>query len=185
MGVDGEGNALVVWSRYDGLRYNVYANRFSIDAGTWVSAALIEASLGNAYAPRIAVNSAGYAVALWVQADTSTQNAWANTFTPDTGWATATKLEFDDTGEVYPDMDVAIDQTGNSVVVWTQAMGNINLVTARYSMDAGWSDAGVAESLAYQVDGPKVAFRSDGSWVLVWSQSDGTGDRIWASFCSR
>jgi hypothetical protein len=78
--VDGAGNAVAVWSQWDGTRYKVWANRYEAGTG-WGSAVLIETdNSGNAGYPQVAVDAAGNAVAVWSQSDGTQTNIWANRF---------------------------------------------------------------------------------------------------------
>ncbi len=67
LAADGAGNMVAVWYQHDGARYNIWANRFIPGAG-WGSAALIETDdAGNAFNPKVAVDSGGNATAIWHQ----------------------------------------------------------------------------------------------------------------------
>lgn len=75
---DTSGNALVVWQQFDGTRYNIWSNRYTIGTG-WGAAALIEAdNAGHAWYPQIVFDINGNALAVWSQFDGTYYNVWAN-----------------------------------------------------------------------------------------------------------
>ncbi len=76
---DSSGNAIAVWRQDDGVRDNIWANRFN--GSSWGSAALIEAdNAGDGWSPQIAFDSSGNAIAVWHQSDGTRDNIWANRF---------------------------------------------------------------------------------------------------------
>lgn len=80
--IDADGNALAVWPQSDGLRNNMWANRYTAGCG-WGTAQLIETdNAGGAFSPQIAVNADGNAIAVWHQSDGTRLNIWANRYTP-------------------------------------------------------------------------------------------------------
>jgi len=78
--IDANGNAVAVWSQYDGTRLNIWANRYVAGTG-WGTAALIETdNAGAAVLPRVAMDANGNAIAVWVQFDGTRNNVWANRY---------------------------------------------------------------------------------------------------------
>ena len=78
--VDPNGNAVAVWTQFDGTRPNIWANRFTPSAG-WGAAELIETDdAAGASCARVAVDPNGNAVAVWEQDDGTRFNIWANRF---------------------------------------------------------------------------------------------------------
>ena len=77
--VNSAGNAFSVWIRNDGTSNNVWANRFTNSAG-WGTAELIDSDVNHAFSPRLAVDAAGNALAIWTQFDGTRYNIWANRF---------------------------------------------------------------------------------------------------------
>src|SRR3972149_5294629 len=103
---DASGNAVAVWWQFDGVRVNIWANRFVPGVG-WGTAALLETdNAGNAAYPQVAVDPSGNAVAVWMQSDGFRYNIWANRFVPGVGWGTAALIEMDNAGgALYPPLD--------------------------------------------------------------------------------
>ena len=77
--VDDAGNAVVVWTQFDGYRYSVYANEYDVASG-WGGSEIIEEFTGQAEQPWVATGGAGTSIAVWLQYDGLMQRACANTF---------------------------------------------------------------------------------------------------------
>lgn len=82
--IDASGNALAVWTQFDGTRNSIWANRFIAGTGTgtgWGAVSLIETdNAGDAYSPQIAIDANGNALAVWHQSDGTRFNIWANRY---------------------------------------------------------------------------------------------------------
>jgi hypothetical protein len=75
--MDGSGNAVAVFSQYDGGNDRVRANRWN--GSTWSGAAQIDAGGGNgADAPQVAMDGSGNAVAVFSQSDGVNSRVYAN-----------------------------------------------------------------------------------------------------------
>ena len=78
--VDDGGNAVAVWHQDDGIRDNIWSNRYVAGTG-WSSPELIEAdNAGDACYPQVAVDDGGNAVAVWRQFDGTLYNIWSNRY---------------------------------------------------------------------------------------------------------
>jgi hypothetical protein len=179
--LDASGNALAVWSQNDGVRNNIMANRYVAGSG-WGTAELIESDdSGGASSPDIAIDSDGNALAVWTQWDGSTQPLWANRYVPGTGWGTAEQIDSSG-GDAYS-QQIAFDADGNALVVWYQDTGSVsNILANRYAVGAGWGSYELIETddAGHAAD-PQLAIDGNGKAMVVWQQSDGSVDHIWAN----
>lgn len=181
--VDGSGNAIVVWQQSDGVRTNIWANRYMAATDTWDIAQIIETdNAGDASGAQVAMESAGNAVAVWHQSDGSRTNIWANRYSPGTGWGVAQLIEVDNAGDADA-VQVGIDSNGNAMAVWEQFDGaRFNIWANRYAAGTGW---GLAQLLETDNTGhavsPEIVVDASGNAVAVWSQFDGTRFNIWAN----
>ena len=179
---DPSGNAIAVWSQFDGIRDNIWANRYVAVTG-WAGPGLIETdNTGNAQFPQIALDPSGNALAVWYQSDGTRYNIWANRYVSGTVWATAGLIETDNIGDAT-NPQIAFDPSGNAMAVWYQSDGIRNNIWAnRYVSGTGWAAAGLIETdnlgNAYL---PQIAFDPSGHALAVWFQSDGTLNNIWAN----
>ncbi len=181
--VDGSGNALAVWFQSDGIRDNIWSNRYTAGTG-WGSSQLIETdNAGDAGEPAIAVDGSGNALAVWFQSDGIRDNIWSNRYTAGSGWGTPQLLETDDQGNAFQPQ-IAIDGNGNALAVWKQWDGLIvyNIWSNRYTAGTGWGSAQLIETdSAGSAGNPQIAFDGSGNALAVWKQSDGTRDNIWSN----
>jgi hypothetical protein len=114
---DAAGNALLVWSQYDGMHNSVLANRYLRGLG-WGSAQLLEThDVGAARVPRVAVDARGHAVAVWEQHDGTGSRIAARRYRVGRGWGEATFLDTlcPGVGE-QPQVSVGVD--GQVVALW-------------------------------------------------------------------
>ncbi len=182
--IDSAGNAIVVWHQNNGAESSIWVNRFEVGTrsapGGWGVAEII----GSGTTPHVAVDSTGNGIAVWEQSDDIEDNISANRFIagPGGGWGTATLIEMN-TGQTA-DPRVAIDSTGNAIVVWHQNDGTAtNVWVNRFEIGTGsvpgeWRTAEMIGTGTV----PQVAIDSAGNAVAVWQQFDGTQTNIWANW---
>ena len=172
--VDAAGNAIAVWHQLDGVRWNVWSNRYVVGT-SWGTALLIETdNSGGAYDPQVSLDSAGNAIAAWYQSDGVRNNIWSNRYVVGTGWGTAQLIETDNIGAAY-NPQVSVDSAGNAIAVWFQSDGTrYNIWSNRYVLGTGWGSAQLVET-----DNSRDAFSSQvsadraGNAIAIWVQSDG------------
>jgi len=174
--VNPDGDAMSVWHQGDGMRKNIWANRFA-SVGGWQTAELIESENGgDAKNPQVAVDANGNAIAVWQQNDGMDNYAAANRYTPGGGWGT--DLSIDNAPGVSSRPQVASDAAGNAIAVWP----GIGVRANRYAQGVGW---GTAEDIRSDMTGglgaPEVAVSPDGHAIAVWPQTDGTRANLWAN----
>ena len=173
------GIAMAVWYQSDGTRYNIWTNRF--DGTNWGAAEMIESdNAGGAFLPQIAMNETGIAMAVWYQSDGTRDNIWANRF-DGTNWGSAEMIEIENAGYAqYP--QIAMDKTGDAMAVWHQSDGTRYNIWANRFDGTNW---GTAELIETDNAGgalfPQIAMGENGDAMVVWYQSDGTRDNIWAN----
>ncbi len=159
---DNTDNAIAIWQRYDGTSTGVYANRLTAGS-TWGTPTLISNSTSTAaFAPEIAVNINGTAMAVWYEDNNGTDNAYARRFVPNTGWDAIQSIE---SGilNAYA-VRVAIDDSGTAISLWRQP----DLYYSRYVPGTGWS---TAQTIATgSLDTPSVVMNGEGKAVAVWNQ---------------
>lgn len=149
---------------------------------SWQTEQSIESSGGDALVPQIAFDSNGNALAVWHQRTGTYDNIYANTFSPDNGWGTAELIESDDSGHAK-NPQIAFDQSGNAITVWSQSDGTRqNILAKPYTAESGW---GTAELIESDDNGhalsPQIAIDANGNAIAVWHQFDGSRYNILAN----
>lgn len=181
--VDASGNAIAVWHQFDGARTNIYANRYTVDSG-WGTVTLIETDNAEyAAEPRVGVDASGNATAVWVQHDGTRFNVYANRYDIGTdSWGAVALIETNNAG-VAAKPQVAVDTSGNAMVVWWQYDGaRYNTWANRSTAGAGWGAVSLIETgSAGDAVAPQIAVDASGNAMAVWAQSDGTQDNIYAN----
>ena len=176
---DSAGNAIAVWYQSDGTYNSIYANRYVAGTG-WGAAAIIDAGPNNAWNPQVSFDSAGNAIAVWMQSDGTYYRIYANRYVAGTGWGAVAAIETNLTNADSP--QVSFDSAGNAIAVWYQSDGTHGRIYAnRYVAGTGWGAAAIIDAGPNNALHPQVSFDRAGNAIAVWDQSDGTYDRIYAN----
>ncbi len=181
--VDSNGYATAVWKQpqFNGAPDSVYSSRYVPGVG-WGEVQLVETDeSGRAWYPKVAVDPGGTVVAVWYQFDGSNYNIWANHYVPGFGWSMPQAID-NVSGSAYRPQ-VAVDDSGNAIVVWYQYDGSrFNIYSNRYVSGTGWEGAQLIETDdTGDASYPQVAMDGNGTAVVVWSQFDGTRNSIWSN----
>jgi hypothetical protein len=168
----GAGLATAVWDQSYGTGYGVWARSFTPATG-WAPAVRLEANtIESAVAPRVAMDTAGNALVVWLQRDGTYYSIWANHFTVGSGWDGTVQLDGGGLGSMA-DLRVAMDAAGHGVAVWIQ-QGPLTwpVHAAQYQPGAGWSSAVEVMGDAGWID---LALNTSGAGMLVVSAADVVG----------
>jgi hypothetical protein len=164
---DALGNELAVWEQFDGMRYNIWANRKVTGSG-WGVAQLIETdNAGDAFNPRVAMDSQGNAVAVWQQSDGVHTRIGANRYMVGTGWSTAVWIDAHNANDAHTPQ-VSFDTRGNAVAVWQQQGKRTSIHANRLVAGAGWDSATQIENGSGYASAPQVATDRSGGVLVVW-----------------
>jgi uncharacterized protein YbdZ (MbtH family) len=120
--------------------------------------------------------------AVWIQYDGVRYSIWANRYAVGSGWSVAQLIETDDSGSAY-DPQVAADDQGNAIVVWSQSDDTRHDIwTNRYVVGSGWDGAQLVEVYdSGDARYPQVAADDQGNAVAVWHQFDGARYNIYSN----
>jgi hypothetical protein len=184
--VDGNSNAVIVWTQFDGAHNNVWSSRYVASRGQWDEAVLIESIDGEASSPSIAMDPSGNAQAGWQQAqpNASISSVWGARYTPTPGatlaqsWAPAKLLEHDDHGSAFVPR-LAFDRQGVGTAVWYQSDGtHFGIRFNRYDVGR-WTEPTLIEGAAGAAIGGDIAFDRNGNATAVWY--DWHDGNVWAN----
>lgn len=135
--------------------------------------------------PSVAVNAQGHAFAVWVHADGAADAVWFSRYVPEQGWEAADSIPTGMKG-VAGEPQVALDEQGDALVVWTQFDGSRRALWAsRLVAGLAWSaPERIGADRLTDVDSPRLAIDARGGAMVVWRQFDASVSRnIWASRC--
>ena len=120
---DPDGNAVVLWTQEDyPLPEEIWVNYFSPRRG-WSGPELFERRESELWHPKIAFDSEGNGLAVWVDNGSETVSVWAKHFDAASGWGSAELVEND-----VNSPDIAIGPFGEALVV-----------LRHYDLDGGFS----------------------------------------------
>jgi len=157
LAVDSAGNAIVVWYQAGGI----YANRFLTGSG-WEGPVLV--SPVGTFIPAtpvgMAMNPSGQAIVTWQSTISGIGRIYAVRYNPVSGWGSAEQIDI--TYDLFS-LDVAIDNSGNSLIVWRDGR---TIKAKFYSVVSGWkSTEGIDEVSGSR---PRAVMDSAGLAVVVW-----------------
>ena len=180
--VEDSGIAMAVWQQVDaaGAAMSIWANRYTPAAG-WGTPVLIETFSGSdAFAPQIAIDGSGNALAVWQQADLTATvlSIWANRYDAATNtWGAASVIG----AGMQP--QIVADNNGNALAVWNLYNGTGSVWANRYTAGTGWGTAARVETGNTSSAGPpQIAIDASGNALAVWDRFDGgSRNNIWAN----
>jgi hypothetical protein len=179
--LDSSGNAIAVWSQYNGSVNDIYSNRF--DGNDWGTAEPIETGAGSASSrPQVAFDSSGNAIAVWRQNESGGFSIWANRFDGN-DWGIAELIETSAGGAEFP--QIAVSSNGNAIAVWQQEDSSgdpVNIWANHFDVNRsggpGWGTAELIETNDDDALEAQVGIDGNGHAIAVWRQSDGSGGNV-------
>ncbi len=180
--LDPNGNGVVVWAHYNNFgNQNVSAGAFIHGRG-WERVGLLEHDdTGVASKPKVDVDAAGDAVAIWLQSDGIRYSIWASSMPSGGTWSGAAPVErtdYDASGA-----SLAADAAGDAVAVWGQDVGGRSDVWAsRTTLGGKWQAPELIETdNAWYAGEADVGIDAGGNAVAVWKQSDQLTWNVWGN----
>jgi len=204
--VDGQGNAIAVWSRFDGTNFIMQAAARAAASrrrrryftpkrgGSFGAPQDLSAAGQDAFNPQVAFDGQGNAIAVWHRLDAGTNTivqaaarAAASRrrrryFTPKRGGSFGAPQDLSAAGQSASFSEVAVDGRGNAIAVWRRFDGTNTIVQAAVRAAGGSFGAPQDLSAAGQKAGfPEVAVDGQGNAIAVWQRFDGTNFIVQAS----
>lgn len=194
--LDPTGNGFVIWEQApaqpdpgNDTSTSVWISRYA--GGVFGAAQAIESyTAGNSDSGHVALNALGNGVASWRQVRLPNLEVWTRTY--DNGvWGTPTLVSSSTGIPFYQVPEVAIDNAGNSVVVWSQtaASGAYNARISRHRAgQASWDTPVPLETDNLSQGGagtfdvsPEVRMDLAGNALVIWRKTAANGlVNIWS-----
>ncbi len=180
--VDSSDRELAIWTQSDGTRDDLWSSGHQDDSDWSTPDNIDSEELGDTLlVADAAYDGANHLTVVWQQEDGTTRNQWSNRHHPINGWGTATKIETEDLGDTRR-AQLVIDSFGHITVVWRQQdTTRFNQWTNRYVQGVGWGTAETIETLDGDVQARTMLIDARGRVTVLWPQSDGTIDDLWAA----
>jgi len=177
--VDRDGNALAAWvqNELSPVTTTLWARRYAAGSG-WGAPERIGPEAGGSGGPGVAADGAGSWFVVWAQQEGSVggislgTRAWTRRYDSLGGWASPAPL--DNTGALYVrDPEVAVDNAGNAVAVWSRTAfiaGLDHIWSSRYRAGDGWSAAVRVDSDdTTGAWSPSLVLDATGNAMAVWA----------------
>ena len=145
----------------------------------WV--AILSDAAGGASTPRVVVDAAGRALAVWQQITPSGQDVWASRYLPASGWSAPTLLDNSNGG--VRELQITMHRTsGRAMVAWQQitSASGYDLWARPFDPGTGWGTAATVENAPGALGYSSIGMDADGNAMAVWSQLDGRFS-VWAN----
>ena len=170
--VDGQGNAIAVWSRFDGTNFIVQAAARAA-GGSFGAPQDLSAAGQGAFNPQVAFDGQGNAIAVWHRFDGT--NTIVQAAARAAGGSFGAPQDLSAAGQKASFPEVAVDGQGNAIAVWRRFDGTNFIVQAAARAAGGSFGAPQDLSAAGQKAGfPEVAVDGQGNAIVVWQRFDGT-----------
>ncbi len=178
--IDGSGNALAVWTRFDGTNERIQAS-YRPRWDEFEAAETISEGGQGASQPQVALDSKGNALAVWTRSDGSNLRVQA-AFRPRWDEFEAAETVSDGGSDAF-EPQVAFDPERHAVAIWTQSNGTNTLITAAFK--SRWGDFRTPETVSdagQDAFEPQLTIDHKGNVVAVWTRSDGANLRVQSAF---
>ncbi len=173
---NGQGNFVVVWEDERNGNYDIYGQRYNPEGAAVNGNFKINTDSGDGVqaAPAVAINSSGRFIVVWQdKRDGSQYDIYGQRYLSDGNPAGDNFKVNTDSGDAYQGTpSIAIDSTGNFVVVWVDGRNGMSeLYGQLYAPDGNPMGANFqinADSGYAQQTEPSVAADQQGNFVVVW-----------------
>ncbi|HWO83999.1 MAG TPA: glycosyl hydrolase [Solirubrobacterales bacterium] len=178
--LDPDGEATVVWNRFDGANWVVQGQRLSPAGAADGAAFNLSASGRSAAQPQVAIDAAGVATAVWERYDGSNFVIQARRVSA-AGAPAASTVQLSSGGRDAADPQLALSPDGDATVLWSRSDG-INWIVQRRDLAAdGTLGTTTSLSAAGRGAGEGVpAWGGDGTLAMVWKRFNGADDVVQA-----
>lgn len=181
--VDGSGNAVAVWLRFDADFNRIAQSSWSDDGGaTWSAPVNLSAPGEWAGGLNVAIDGAGVAHVVWDRYDGNNGRV-QYTRSDDGGLTWNAPVYLSTGGSDAARAQVAVDGSGNPVVVWRGSDGSDDIIQSSRSTDGGvsWSTPVDLSLSGQSADLPQIVAAGSDNVVAVWQRSDGSNQIIQSS----
>lgn len=181
--VDGSGNVVAVWLRFDADSNRIAQSSWSGDGGASWSAPVNLSEPGEwASDVYIAVDGSGIGHAVWGRYD-GNDGRIQYTRSIDGGVSWSVPVNLSTSGGSAERPQIVVDGSGNLVAVWNRSDGSYDIIQSSRSTNSGvsWSTPVNLSLTGQDASNSRVATDGSGNVVAVWNRSDGGNQIIQAS----
>lgn len=163
--VDSEGNALIVWSFFDGASYHIQAVKYLYATSNWIS--ISDLIVYAAFEFDLAFDRKGNAVLVWegrvgfknvIQAATLSAGSYT--------WEQTADVSPSNTQSSFP--KIGLDKWGNAIVVWSEGVAFTHIASAKLVSGASSWISTTDPTSADRSIAPDIAVDPAGNAVAIW-----------------
>lgn len=179
VGIDGSGSAVAIWRSFDGNNFVVQAASRPAGGG-WDGPVDLSATGHDGMDPRLALDSAGEATAVWSRFNgAKPAHSVIQAASRPAGGAWSGPVDVSDPAQNAQTPAVAIDAGGAVTAVWSRFDGSDYIVQAAERPPGGsWGAAADLSATGRSSVTPDVAVNASGAAVVVFSRANGVGRSI-------
>jgi PKD domain len=160
------GEAIALWSRYDGLR-DIVQSAIGTVGRAWGPGVNRSAPGGNGRQPQVVLDPAGDAVAVWIRYDGSDYIVQSSERPAGGSWGPAVDVSPEGEATTEPQLDVG--PAGQVVAVWTRLEAAVGTIEASAKALGGpWPKPDDLSPAGQDAEAPQVAVGPTGEAVAVW-----------------
>ncbi len=181
--VNSGGNPIVAWLESDGVSSNLHVKKLVGTSWNPLGIPLDVNTNQNADFPAVAIDPSGNPIVTWSESDGTSRNIYAKKLVGNTWIQLGTFLDAN-TNQDANKPDIAIDSSGNPIVIWSESDGTSRNIYAKKLVGNTWTQLGTAAFLDANTDRnadyPQIAIDPSDNPIVVWEESDGTSTNIYA-----
>jgi PKD domain-containing protein len=174
--IDAAGNAIAVWITGESVTGFVVRSAVRPPGGEWSEPEDVSGSISEAITPRLAVDAASEAVAIWTAFDSGGRIVQGAVRSADGEWSEPDDLS--GAGEFVTPLeapDAAIDAAGNAIAVWKlEGTNDVVQAAVRPAAQEDWAAPDDLSDAGQDAGEPAVTMNEAGEAIAVWTRLDGT-----------
>ncbi len=188
--MDNLGRSIISWTQFDGNSLQIFKSEYRNNGWSHPTdlMANISPNLYEADNSRVVMND-NAAVIVWIGNDGSNNQSYKSEYR-NGSWTHPTNADDNispngqnvTTVPMLNNITLAIDSSGNTIIVWTQSDGtNIQFFKSVYQNNAWIHPTNLSDNISlngFDVFDISIAMNDQGASVLAWSQYDGTNSQI-------
>jgi hypothetical protein len=177
--VDPDGEATVVWSRFDGSNWLIQGQRLDPAGALDGTVANLSATGRDAAEPELAIDAEGRTTVVWERYDGSSFVVQARRL--DAAGVPGAVQNLSAGGRDAAEPQLAVDPDGTAIVVWSRFDGSNFVIERRdVAADGSLSTTESVSAPGRRASAPAVGRGGDGTLAMVWRRFAGSGDVIQA-----
>lgn len=169
-----DGTAIAVCESYDGTNSFIRSSNYYL--GNWAVPEILSNTSQDSINPRVSIKNLAVGSAIW-SAFNGTNYEIQTRLYSEGAWASSNTLTTSSNNALYP--DIATNASAESIAVWGEYFPTGYLCVHSSSTVLGvWSSPELISSPVIIKQFPEVVIDSSGNGCCIWTQNDGSTDRI-------